>query len=65
MTKKKIAILGSTGSIGNNLLKIIDKSKKNLKIDLLKKIEKILNFLKKEKLKFILIYLIMQKNKLN
>ena len=33
--KKTIAILGSTGSIGSSLLKIIDKDKKNLKILLL------------------------------
>ena len=32
---KTIAILGSTGSIGRSLLKIIDKDKKNLKILLL------------------------------
>ena len=33
--KKTLAILGSTGSIGRSLLKIIDKDKKNLKILLL------------------------------
>ncbi len=33
--KKKIAILGSTGSIGKSLLKIISKDKKNFKIELL------------------------------
>ena len=33
--KKKIAILGSTGSIGRSLLKIIDKDKNNLEILLL------------------------------
>ena len=33
--KKKIAILGSTGSIGKNLLKIIDKDNKNFKVYLL------------------------------
>ena len=33
--KKKIAILGSTGSIGDNLLKIIKKDKKNFEIILL------------------------------
>ncbi len=33
--KKKIAILGSTGSIGKTLLKIIDKDKKNFQIILL------------------------------
>ena len=30
--KKKIAILGSTGSIGKSLLNIIKKDKKNFKI---------------------------------
>ena len=29
--KKKIAILGSTGSIGKSLIKIIKKDKKNLR----------------------------------
>ena len=33
--KKKIAILGSTGSIGKTLLNIIDKNKKNFEIVLL------------------------------
>ncbi len=33
--KKKIAILGSTGSIGKSLLKIIEKDKKNIEIILL------------------------------
>ena len=33
--KRKIAILGSTGSIGKTLLKIIEKDKKNFKIELL------------------------------
>ncbi|WP_428080189.1 1-deoxy-D-xylulose-5-phosphate reductoisomerase [Candidatus Pelagibacter sp.] len=35
MKKKKIAILGSTGSIGKSLLKIISRDKKNYKIVLL------------------------------
>ena len=35
MMKKKIAILGSTGSIGKTLLKIIKKNKKNFVIQLL------------------------------
>ena len=35
MLKKKIAILGSTGSIGKNLLNIIAKDKKNFEIVLL------------------------------
>ena len=33
--KKTIAILGSTGSIGRTLLKILEKDKKNFKIELL------------------------------
>ena len=33
--KKKIVILGSTGSIGQNTLKIIKKNKKNFQIVLL------------------------------
>ena len=33
--KKKIAILGSTGSIGKTLLDIIQKDKKNFQIELL------------------------------
>ena len=33
--KKKIAILGSTGSIGKTLLNIIEKDKKNFEIILL------------------------------
>ena len=33
--KKKIVILGSTGSIGSSLLRIIKKDKKNFKIELL------------------------------
>ena len=33
--KQTIAILGSTGSIGKNLLKIISKNKKNFQIKLL------------------------------
>ena len=32
---KKIAILGSTGSIGKTLLKIVKKDKKNFKVELL------------------------------
>ena len=35
MIKKKIVILGSTGSIGKNLLKIIKNDKKNFNIFLL------------------------------
>jgi len=33
--KKKIAILGSTGSVGNNTIKIIRKDKRNFKVVLL------------------------------
>ena len=33
--KKKIAILGSTSSIGKSLLRIVEKNKKNFKIELL------------------------------
>ena len=33
--KKKIAILGSTGSIGKTLIEIIDKNKKDFEIKLL------------------------------
>ncbi len=32
---KKVAILGSTGSIGTSLIKIIKKDKKNFKIELI------------------------------
>ena len=35
MIKKKIAILGSTGSIGKTLLNIIEKNKKNFEVVLL------------------------------
>ena len=44
--KKKIAILGSTGSIGENTLKIIKKDNKNFIVNLLttnKNVNKILN----------------------
>ena len=34
--KKKIAVLGSTGSIGKNLIKILKKDKNNFEIVLLK-----------------------------
>ena len=33
--KKKIAILGSTGSIGKNLINIIEKEKNKFQIDLI------------------------------
>ena len=56
--KKKIAILGSTGSIGETTLKIIKKDKKNFKINLLttnKKINKIFKQAKDFKVKNIII----------
>ena len=56
--KKKIAILGSTGSIGENTLRIIRKDKKNFEITLLstnKNLTKILKQAKEFKVKNILI----------
>ncbi len=56
--KKKIAILGSTGSIGENTLKIIRKDKKSFDVNLLttnKKINKILKQAKEFKVKTIII----------
>ncbi len=56
--KKKIAILGSTGSIGENTLQIIKKDKKNFEITLLstnKNLTKILKQAKEFKVKNILI----------
>ena len=56
--KKKIAILGSTGSIGVNTLQIIKKDKKNFEITLLstnKNLNKILKQAKEFKVKNILI----------
>ncbi len=56
--KKKIAILGSTGSIGENTLRIIKKDRKNFKINLLttnKNINKILKQAKEFKVKNIII----------
>ena len=55
---KKIAILGSTGSIGETTLKIIKKDKKNFKINLLttnKNINKIFKQAKEFKVKNIII----------
>ena len=55
---KKIAILGSTGSIGETTLKIIKKDKKNLKINLLttnKNINKIFKQAKEFKVRSIII----------
>jgi 1-deoxy-D-xylulose-5-phosphate reductoisomerase len=57
--KKKIAILGSTGSIGNSTLKIIDKNKHHFKVELLstnKNIKKIFNQLRKYNVKNIVIH---------
>mgnify|MGYP002621448599 CR=1 FL=1 len=57
--KKKIAILGSTGSIGKNTIEIIEKDKQNFKIELLstnKNIIKIYNQAKKFKVKNIIIH---------
>ena len=57
--KKKIAILGSTGSIGNSTLKIIDNNKNHFKVDLLstnKNIRKIFNQSKKYNVKNIIIH---------
>ena len=56
--KKKIAILGSTGSIGENTLKIIEKDKKNFEVNLLttnKNINKIFNQAKYFKVRNIII----------
>ena len=56
--KKKIAILGSTGSIGKTSLKIIEKNKKNFKVELLTTKENyklLLNQAKKFKVKNIII----------
>ena len=47
--KKKIAILGSTGSIGKILLDIIDKDKKNFEIILLSANKDYKNLLKQAK----------------
>ena len=47
--KKKIAILGSTGSIGKSLLDIIEKDKKNFEIVLLTANRDYKNLLKQAK----------------
>ena len=55
---KKIVILGSTGSIGQNTLSLIRKDKKNFEIKLLstnKNIKKIINQAKEFKVKDIII----------
>jgi 1-deoxy-D-xylulose-5-phosphate reductoisomerase len=56
--KKRIAILGSTGSIGENTLKIIKKDKKNFEINLLttnKNINKVFKQAKEFKVKNVII----------
>ena len=56
--KKKIAILGSTGSIGKNLLKILEKDKTNIEILLLtanKNYNALFNQIKKYKVKNVII----------
>ena len=57
--KINIAILGSTGSIGENILDIVRKDKKNLKVVLLtanKNYKKLIQQAKEFKVKNILIY---------
>ena len=57
--KKKIAILGSTGSIGKNTLQILENDKKNFKVELLstnKNIFKIYNQAKKFNVKNLIIH---------
>ena len=56
--KKKIAILGSTGSIGKNLLKILEKDKTNIEILLLtanKNYNALFNQINKYKVKNVII----------
>jgi len=58
MKKSKIAILGATGSIGLNLIKILEKDKRNFDIILLsahKNYKKLFNIAKKFKVKNIII----------
>ena len=47
--KKKIVILGSTGSIGKNTIRIIQKDKKNFDIELLSTNKNILEVIKQAK----------------
>ena len=57
--KKKIAILGSTGSIGENTLQIIDDDQKKFKVELLstnKNINKIYKQAKKFNVKNLIIH---------
>ena len=59
--KKKIAILGSTGSIGKSLLNIISKNKNNFEIILLtanKNYKKLLIQTKKFKVKNVIIQIL-------
>ena len=56
--KKKIVILGSTGSIGKNIIKIIKKDKKNFDIKLLstnKNISEVIKQAKEFKVKNVII----------
>ena len=57
--KKKIAILGSTGSIGENTLKILNQNKKNFKVEFLstnKNVFKVLKQAKKFNVKNLIIH---------
>ena len=59
--KKKIAILGSTGSIGQSILKIIARDKNNFKIELVtanKNYKEILNQAKEYNIKNIILSVI-------
>ena len=47
--KKKIAILGSTGSIGEKTIKILNQDKKNFKVELLSTNKNVFKFLKQSK----------------
>ena len=56
--KKRIAILGSTGSIGSNLIKILENDKKNFVIELLtanSNYKKLLSQIKKFNVKNVII----------
>jgi 1-deoxy-D-xylulose-5-phosphate reductoisomerase len=75
--KKKIVILGSTGSIGKNLINILKKDKKNIEIKLLTtnknfkellkqtNIFKVKNIIIKDKKKFEITKKILKKKKIN
>ena len=63
--KKKISILGSTGSIGSSTLKIVEKQKKNFSVNLLvanKNFNMISKQIKKYKPKY---FIIINKNTFN